>query len=333
MPHTFQGVQPQLAKLGNKVFVAYAQDASVRVRSSADGGATFGPEVTLAVPGRMSVGMRRGPRIAVTASAVMVSVIAGARGGGLDGDLLLYRSVDGGATFGAPVVINDASGSAREGLHGFAANDQGFVILAWLDLRAPGTQIFAATSQDHGATWSADRFVYKSPSGTVCECCHPSVTPGRGNRGIGHAIMFRNSVDGNRDLHVTRSEDGISYSPARKSGVGSWKLDACPMDGGDFIVNGTDIVSVWRREMDVYIASPGRPERKLGPGRTPVIDRSGAHQDIAWRAPAGITLLRDGKETVVSTEGLFPAIASLGDQTVLAWENQGLVKVVSLGRK
>src|SRR6187431_1416868 len=93
-PLVFQGVQPQLTKLGDRVFLAYGQDNVISVQSSRDGGQTFGAATKLTVPGRVSLGMHRGPRIAVTAKAVMVTVVAGAKGGGADGDLLLYRSAD-----------------------------------------------------------------------------------------------------------------------------------------------------------------------------------------------------------------------------------------------
>jgi hypothetical protein len=331
-PRVFPGVQPQLAKLGDRVFLAYGQDNVVSVLSSRDGGQTFGPVVTLAVPGRVSLGMHRGPRIAVTPNAVMVTVVAGAKGGGADGDVLLYRSADGGVTFAAPIVINDVPGSAREGLHAFAANDQGFAILAWLDLREKGTRIYSAVSRTHGVTWSADELVYATPSGSVCECCHPSIAVGSGLGGRGRAIMFRNNRDGNRDMYVVRSVDGVSYEAPEKSGTGSWKLDACPMDGGAVVLNGNDATSVWRRENDIYLATLGQPEQRLGAGRDPVIDRFDDHLDVAWSSPSGILLTRDGGPNTTLGEGRFPAIASLEKRTVVAWESQGTVKIVSRAR-
>jgi hypothetical protein len=328
----FTGVQPQLAKRGEQVFLTYGQDNILSVLRSDDGGQTFGKAVKLTNPGRVSLGMHRGPRIAVTPNIVMVTLVAGVKGGGADGDLLLYRSTDGGATFAAPVVINDVPGSAREGLHAFAANDQGFVTAAWLDLREKGTRIYSAVSRTHGATWSADQLVYASPSGSVCECCHPSIAVGRGSSGRGRTVMFRNNLSGNRDMYIVRSIDGVSYQAPQKSGTGSWKLDACPMDGGAVALDGNDVISVWRRENDVYLAVSGQAEKRLGAGRDPVIDQSGDHRDIAWSSPQGITLQRaDGSPTTLG-EGRFPAIASLEKRTVVAWESQGTVKVLSLAR-
>ena len=46
----------------------------------------------------------------------------------------------------------------------------------WLDSRQQqrGKRIFGAGSTDGGQTWSMNRPIYSSPSGSVCECCHPS---------------------------------------------------------------------------------------------------------------------------------------------------------------
>lgn len=326
---SFAGVQPQFAKLGDKVFLAYGQDNVISVRPSVDGGRNFGPAVTITVSGRVSLGMHRGPRIAVTSSAVLVSVIAGAKGGGADGDLLLYRSTDGGVTFAPPVVINDVAGAPREGLHAMAATPDGLVALAWLDLREKGTRIYTAVSRDHGVTWSADNLAYASPSGSVCECCHPSVAI---NTDAAMAVMFRNNLDGNRDMYVARSRDWAHLGPPKKSGTGSWKLNACPMDGGALVLDGNDAISVWRRENDVYLAPLGHEEQRLGPGRDPVLDRyDDDRQDIAWSSPAGVVLMRDEERTTVGA-GRFPAIVSLASRTVLAWEFQGAVKVISVAR-
>jgi hypothetical protein len=329
-PLTFAGVQPQLTKAGDRVFLVSGRDNVISVRSSGDGGQTFGAPTNLTVPGRMMLGMHRGPRIAVAAGVVLVSVIAGPKGG--DGDLLLYRSIDGGATFAAPVVINDVPGSAREGLHALGANDQSFAMLAWLDLRSPGTKIYSAVSRTSGANWSADTLVFASSSGSVCECCHPSIAPGNGAAGRGRAVMFRNNLNGYRDMYVVRSPDGETYGVHEKSGRGSWKLDACPMDGGAVVLSGTQVFSVWRRENEVYLAVLGRAEIRIGTGRDPVIDVSGRHLDVAWSSPQGTMLMRDNGPHTTLGEGRFPAIVSLAERTVVAWEHQGSVKVLSIPR-
>ena len=328
-PTTFPGVQPQLAKLGDRVFLAYGQDNVVSVLASRDGGRTFGPAVKLIVPGHMPLGMHRGPRIVATERSLMVTMVAGKKGGGADGDILLYRSINNGGTWAPPVVINDVPDSAREGLHAMAATHDGLVALAWLDLREKGTRIYTAVSRDHGGTWSQDTLAYASPSGSVCECCHPSVAI---NTDAAMAVMFRNNLNGYRDMYVARSRDWERLGPPRKSGEGSWKLDACPMDGGAIVLDGNDAISVWRRENDVYLAPLGKGETRLGEGRDPVIDRFDDELDIAWSSPTGLMLRRDDRAPRAIGDGRFPAIVSLEKRTVVAWESEGPVRVLSVAR-
>lgn len=97
-------------------------------------------------------------------------------GKGRDGDLLAMTSLDGGKMWTGPVQVNDVDDSAREGLHAMAAGPKGEMCCVWLDLRKKNTEITASTSLDGGKTWGKNILAYTSPDGSVCECCHPSVT-------------------------------------------------------------------------------------------------------------------------------------------------------------
>src|SRR4029434_6883546 len=105
-----------------------------------------------------------------------------------------------------------------------------------------------------GATWSENSLVYKSPDRSVCECCHPSVI--YDDQGRLH-VMWRNSLGGNRDMFWASSDDnGKSFKPAVKLGVGSWKLDACPMDGGAMAVaRDGKLAAAWRRDKEVFLTA------------------------------------------------------------------------------
>jgi hypothetical protein len=332
---TFAGVQPQLAASGGTIYLTFAAGDAISVARSTDAGATFTTPVVLPSAGRLSLGKRRGPRVAATAQTVVVAAIAGARGGGADGDVVLYRSTDQGRTWSAPIVVNDVPGAAREGMHGLAANASGVVVLAWLDLRQKGTHIYAAVSRDHGATWSKDRLVYASPSGSVCECCHPSVAVADDGR---VAVMFRNQVDGRRDMYVVDSRDGATFGPAVKQGRGSWVLDACPMDGGAVAIGGGVTHAVWRREATLYVTATRTPsavtdaEVELGPGRDPVVARHDRRVDMAWTGPGGIVLRQGDAAPVALGPGGFASIVALPAHTLVASEHQGRVAVRAVTR-
>lgn len=321
---TLAGVQPQLAMIGEQVYLAFGRGDTVHVARSADGGRSFGAPVALPITGKLSLGMRRGPRVAVTNDAVLVAAVSGAQGGGKDGDVVLTRSTDRGRTWSQAVVINDVPGAAREGLHALAALPNGLVVASWLDLRDKGTRIYAAVSRDHGATWRSDTLVYTSPSGSVCECCHPSIAIGAAGD---ISVMFRNSLDGKRDMYVARSVDGRTFAPAVRLGVGSWTLNACPMDGGGLAIDsGSQLTAIWRREGTVFLSTPANPEQRIGDGRDAVVALSGAHRDVAWSAENGVTLLRDGRAQALGA-GRFPSLVASPEGSVVAWEHQGQIAV------
>src|SRR5919199_1471209 len=70
-------------------------------------------------------------------------------------------------------------------------------------------------------------------------------------------MMFRNWINGNRDLYlITSSNNGKTFGQAQKLGVGNWKLNGCPMDGGGLAVNKNGTAeTVWRREGKIYAST------------------------------------------------------------------------------
>jgi hypothetical protein len=325
---TIPGTQPQLAHDGARVFLAVARGTQVAVLRSTDAGRTFLDATPIVPGGRMAAGMRRGPRIAVTSSAVLVSLIAGPQGAGKDGDVVLYRSTDQGATWEPGVIVNDVPAAAREGLHGMAASPDGLVVVTWLDLRETSTRVYAAISRDHGVTWQPDVLAAASPDGAVCECCHPSVALD----GQSMAIMFRNHLQGARDMHVTRSTDGRAFTAPVKLGTGTWPLQACPMDGGAVALTGKGVTSTWRRQDRVYLSTPLEPERLVGIGRDPVLALGPGGVDLAWTTRDGIMLQRDTTTRLVGP-GTFASIAAFDGHTLVAAERSGQVVVQVVPRQ
>jgi hypothetical protein len=324
--------QPQVA-VGpdGGVVIAYGVGDEIRCVSSDDGGRTFGEPVTVGSPGKLALGMRRGPRVAATGDAIVIAAIGGVGGGPYGqlkvGDLLAWRSTDGGQNWSGPARVNDVEGSAREGLHALAAGPDGRLFCAWVDLREDRAEVRGALSTDGGATWGPNVLVHRSPDGgPICPCCHPSA--GFGPDGSLY-VMWRDAVGGARDMYLARSTDGgRGFEPAVKLGEGTWPLEVCPMDGGS-IATGPDgrVLTAWMRDGGVYTAQPGQPERKHGRGQQAWAAWGPDGPYLAWldRRPGRLFAVRPGYDGPIE---LFrsandPSVAApIGARgpVVAAWE-------------
>ncbi len=280
--------QPQVAvDSSGAIHVVFGVGDKIRYRRSDDGGRRFSEPVELPAVHDMSLGMRRGPRIAAADYLLCVTAIGGKQGKGRDGDVLALRSTDGGKTWTGPMQVNDAADSAREGLHAMAAGPGGSLCCAWLDLRNQKTEVMASVSKDGGSTWSKNVLVYKSPDGSVCECCHPSITVDSSNK---IHVLWRNSLTGDRDMYIASSSDGgATFGQASKLGSGSWPLKACPMDGGAIAaVAPGKVATAWRREKSIYLTLTGQAEeRHLGAGEQPWVTATPEGPFVLWLKKRG----------------------------------------------
>ncbi|MBC7528635.1 MAG: exo-alpha-sialidase [Chthonomonadaceae bacterium] len=317
--------EPQIAvgKEGG-VWIAYGVENTIYCAHSSDKGVNFGTPVKVGEAGKLALGMRRGPRIAVSGKSLVISATYGAKGGGADGDLFAWHSEDNGNSWSKPAKVNDVSGAAREGLHGMAASEKGVFATVWLDLREKGTQIFASLSRDSGKTWGRNVRVYRSPGGTVCECCHPSVAFNSEGK---LTVMWRNSLRGARDMYLSTSSDGLTFSSAQKLGGGTWMLDACPMDGGALGFDTADqTLTLWRREQEIFLCSPGKPEQKIGDGIQGWLAVNGNIPGSLWLTRRGGNLNAqqgEAKSRVLASSADDPCVASLpgnGSRFLAVWQ-------------
>ncbi len=326
------GRQPQLAvDSSGDVFVTYGSGKKIFFAAKRAGEARFSEPVEVAEVGALALGVRRGPRIAVTDKAIVVTAVDGKEGHGKDEDLHAWRSTDGGRAWQKPVTINGVTASAREGLHQLAAGPDGTLYCVWLDLREKGTRLFGASSSDGGATWS-EKLLYRSPGGSVCQCCQPQVAFDAG--GALH-VMWRNELDGDRDMYLLNSKDnGRTWDQAQKLGKGSWQLDACPMDGGGLAADSVGhLTTIWRRGDEIFRCPPGGKEELLGRGMQgwaaagPANNRqSGVFLIWITKRQGDLMLLRPGRETpqtLVEGGTSDPVLAAATDgrgPVVAAWE-------------
>jgi hypothetical protein len=236
--------------------------------------------------------------------------------------LFVWRSADGGRTWSQAIRVNDVPNAPNEALHTLAADAKGNLFLAWLDHRTgKGTTLYGARSADAGATWSKNFLVYQSPDGTICECCHPSSTFTPDGELL---VMWRNWLEGSRDMYLARSRAGAAFAPAQKLGMGTWKLKGCPMDGGGVVISQGRVFTVWRRDGSVYLAQPGGDETALGQGKDLAVAAGSKGVYVAWVNASGVELRApDAAPVTLSRDGGFPAITVLSDGTVVAAWQEG----------
>jgi len=316
---------PQLASSRGLVALTFGAANSVYVATSTNQGQSFSKPVKVAEAGILPLTRHRGPRIVITRGAIVVSAVTGetlatgphAHGLPSDGDLFAWRSTDGGKSWSKGGRINDVPGASREGLHTLTGDEKGNLFAAWLDLRKAGTRLYGAFSSDAGATWSANALIYESPDGTICQCCHPSAA--YAEDGSVH-VMWRNCLNGERDMYLVRGI-GRSFGKAEKLGNGSWKITACPMDGGGLARAGSRIMTAWRRGEEVFLAEPGQPEARIGEGKDAALTVAEGRTYVVWIKGTQLESWVSGKHDVLASKAAFPSLTPLPSGGVLvAWE-------------
>lgn len=151
------------------------------------------------------------------------------------------RSVDGGATFSAPLQLNgDGKEDLSELVHGglsqahafgtMAVSLEGDVYTFWLDTREmqgerPLASIYIRASHDNGASFEPERRLYTADA---CPCCQLTAVAGAGgavylgSRGV--------TVDNVRMPMVAVSRDrGATFAERVSAGGTPWQLDGCPL--------------------------------------------------------------------------------------------------------
>ncbi|HEX8021773.1 hypothetical protein, partial [Mucilaginibacter sp.] len=172
--------------------------------------------------------------------------------------------------------------------------------------------------------------VYRSPDGHVCECCRPGIAVKGGNV----AIMFRNWLNGSRDLYLATSTDkGKTFNKATKLGNDTWKMNSCTMDGGGLDFNADNTINTtWQRKGVVYYCTPGQNEKELGKGRDCSISADKNQILVAMGDGGRLTYknVQTNKETYVG-KGSYLKTVILPDSKVLCvWEDGPTIKTIKL---
>jgi len=269
----------------------------------------------------MHLGMSRGPQLASSGNYSIITAMD------KSGDIHCFQLNHLSKEWKNMGTINDLKGSTPEGLMSIAADRKDNFYAVWLDTRTGNkNQIYFSSTSGNATHWSKNTLVYQSPDGHVCECCKPGIAA----EGSGVAIMFRNWLNGSRDLYLLQSSDkGRSFKTAQKLGAGTWKLNGCPMDGGGVVIDPSNAVqTTWQREGIVYYCRPGETETVIGKGRTCSITGAAGNTIISMQNKDTLQVVQLPQRNVITIGmGSFMRSIVLPDHKILSvWEQDKFIK-------
>ncbi len=314
-----KGQMPNVTKdMSNNIHIVYGSGDSILYAYSTNNAKAFSKPALVAVLPKVYTFATRGPQIASTKNGLVITAATSA------GNIHSFYKINSSSRWLQGKKVNDVNDIAKEGLTALSA-DGNNVVAVWLDLRTTNrNKIYSSRSSDGGKNWSRNTLVYASPDSTVCECCKPSVTM----KGNNVYVMFRNWLNGNRDLYLIKSSDaGKSFGQAQKLGNESWKLNGCPMDGGGVVINKKgNAETVWRREGKIYSSTPGLPEKEIGEGRNCSIETVNNKTIYAWTEKGNVIVMKSGGKKVMLGKGSLPLLKELNnEQLICIWENENQI--------
>lgn len=322
-----KGQQPQVGiDNAGVVRIVFGRQDSIFCSTSSDKGDSFSKPVLVGVVAKMHLGMARGPQLASSSHYNLVTAMD------KDGNIHFFMLNNAGSgKWQYRGVLNDINASAPEGLMNIACDNKDNFYATWLDTRLnKNNNIFFASLPGGQRQWLKNALVYRSPDGHVCECCRPAIAV----RGANVAIMFRNWLNGSRDLYLATSADrGKTFKKATKLGNDTWKMNSCTMDGGGLDFNEDNTINTtWQRKGVVYYCRPGQNEKELGKGRDCSISADKNQILVAMGSRGEVTYknVQTNKETYVG-KGSYLKTVILSDSKVLCvWEDSQTIKTIKL---
>ncbi len=153
----------------------------------------------------------------------------------------LAHSYDGGATFSAPVRVDNIDSNFSRFVT-VTTNAAGNPLVAFMkfDTAFMNPHYVVCRSSDYGATFSTDVLASGS-AGEVCDCCPASIISS-GSRAV---MLFRNNLSNIRDTWAGVSTDGgATFSGTMAVDNNNWSVMSCPASGPDGVIIGDTVYSV-----------------------------------------------------------------------------------------
>jgi hypothetical protein len=202
-------------------------------------------------------------------------------------DIRFARSLDGGATWSAPVVVHRDRQVITHRFESMVVGRDGRIWTAWIDKRDlaiaqaaqrdyAGAAVYYAYSDDRGATWRGDFKV----ADQSCECCRIALATDAEGRAL---ALWRHVFAGSERDHAIAELDPQRDQPAlARATFDRWRIDACPHQGPGLAVarDGTRH-AVWFN----HVAGQGRAFygqlARSGPQHVRELPGGASHADVA----------------------------------------------------
>ena len=182
-------------------------------------------------------------------------------------DIHLQRSIDEGATWSLPLIVNDDGQKVQHGFVSLLPDGDDRVLLVWLDGRRDlGAAHRTHHSHDAASTVAkpADAAGHHHDEGPMtlrtvvvgrdgvpraaaridadtCSCCQTDLAR-RGGEAI---AVYRDHAEGIRDIAmIRRTRDGQWQAP-RPVHADGWRMPGCPVNGPAAAVNGAALAVAW----------------------------------------------------------------------------------------
>jgi hypothetical protein len=239
-----------------RLWLARMEKGHVWVSRSDDGGKTFSGEVKVnAEPEAILADGQNRPKV-VAGGGVVAVTWAQALPKLHTGHVRFARSVDGGRSFSAPIIVNSDREEIGHSFPTLAMNGQGRMALVWLDSREKvaqtktgkkhlGSSIYYVISENRGETFSANTML----ADHSCECCRIGLA--FAPNGEAQAQWRHVFGDNIRDFAIAPLVQGAKVLRASED---DWHIAACPHHGGDLSIDESG-----RRHLVWFTGSPKGP--------------------------------------------------------------------------
>ena len=208
----------------------------------------------------------------------------------------LVHSYDGGATFSAPVRVDNIDTSLSR-FPVVTTTSTGGPLVAFMKFNTMfnDAKYVVSRSADYGNTFSADALA-SGTAGDVCDCCPAAIV----TSGSKAAVLFRNNLSNIRDIWSGVSTDGGATFPANAAvDSTNWMITSCPSTGPDAFTIADSLYTVF--------ASSGSGTYRV------YLNRSSLSGTVS------ATKLITGAVTGLSSQN-YPRIANAGSAATAVWK-------------